>query len=74
MQIVTYKYRLKDRSVRKTLVLHAAACNQVWNYANALQRDLELRYRAGAPKRHWPSAFDLAKLCKGVGKELGIHQ
>ena len=50
------------------------ACNQVWNYCNAFQRDIESRYRAGAPKRRWPSAFDLAKLCKGTGKELGIHQ
>jgi putative transposase len=62
MQTVTYKYR------------HGVACNQVWNYANAVQKDIETRYRAGAPQRRWPSAFDLAKLCKGAGKELGIHQ
>ena len=74
MQIVTYKYRLKDSSARKVLARQAMACNQVWNYCNAFQRDLEIRYRAGAPKRHWPSAFDLSKLCKGTGKELGIHQ
>ena len=74
MQTVTYKYRLKDRSARKVLTRQAMACNQVWNYCNAFQRDIEARYRAGAPKRHWPSAFDLAKLCKGTGKELGIHQ
>lgn len=74
MQTVTYKYRLKDRSAAKALARHAMACNQVWNYCNAFQRDIESRYRAGAPKRRWPSAFDLAKLCKGTGKELGIHQ
>jgi IS605 OrfB family transposase len=72
--ILTYKYRIKDRCSRKALIKHAYAANQVWNYCNAFQRDLEARYRAGAPKRRWPSAFDLAKLCKGVGKELGIHQ
>ena len=74
MQTVTYKYRVKDRSARKALARHAMACNTVWNYSNAFQRDLESRYRAGAPKRRWPSAFDLANLCKGTGKELGIHQ
>lgn len=74
MQTVTYKYRVKDRSARKALAQRAMACNQVWNYCNPLQRDIEARYRAGAPKRRWPSAFDLAKLCTGVGKELGIHQ
>jgi IS605 OrfB family transposase len=74
MQTVTYKYRVKDRSARKTLARHAMACNQVWNYCNAFQQDIERRYHAGAPKRRWPSAFDLAKLCKGTGKELGIHQ
>ena len=74
MQTVTYKYRVKDRSARKTLARHAVACNQVWNWCNAFQHDIESRYRAGAPKRRWPSAFDLAKLCKGVGKDLGIHQ
>jgi IS605 OrfB family transposase len=74
MQTVTYKYRVKDRSARKTLARQAMACNQVWNYCNAFQRDLEARYRAGALKRRWPSAFDLAKLCKGTGKDLGIHQ
>jgi IS605 OrfB family transposase len=74
MQTVTYKYRVKDRSARKTLARHAMACNQVWNYCNAFQKDIESRYHAGAPKRRWPSAFDLAKLCKGTGKDLGVHQ
>ena len=74
MQTVTYKYRVKDRSARKALARHAMACNQVFNYCNAFQQDIERRYRAGAPKRRWPSAFDLAKFCKGAGKELGIHQ
>jgi putative transposase len=72
--IATYKYRIKDRSARKTLQRHAFACNQVWNYCVAYQRDIQERYKAGAPKRRWPSHFDLQKLTKGVGKELGIHQ
>ena len=74
MQTVTYKYRIKDRSAKKTLVRLATACNQVWNYCNAQQRDVEARYKAGAPKRKWATHFDLAKLCNGVGEELGLIQ
>ena len=72
--ILTYKYRIKDRRARKALRQHAWACNQVWNWCVAQQRDVEARYRAGAPRRKWASAFDLAKLCKGAGKELGLNQ
>jgi putative transposase len=72
--ILTYKHRIKDRSAKKTLRRLAYATNQVWNYCCAQQRDVESRYRAGAPKRKWASHFDLQKLCKGVGAELNIHQ
>jgi len=71
--ILTFKYRIKDRSARKVLGRHAIACNQVWNYCNALQRDIEARYRAGAPKRKWPSHFSLTYLTAGVSRELGIN-
>ncbi len=73
-EIRIYKYRIKDRRAAGALRLHAVACNRVWNWCNAYQQDIQRRYQAGAPKRYWPSAFDLAGLCKGVGKELGIHQ
>lgn len=72
--ILTYKYRLKDRRVSKALTQHAWACNQVWNWCVAQHRDTLDRYRLGAPKRQWLSAFDLGKQCNGVGKELGVHQ
>jgi putative transposase len=72
--ILTYKYRIKDRSARKVLAAHAYAVNQVWNWCVAQQRDIEDRYRAGAPKRNWRDFYYLAKQCNGVGKELGIHQ
>ena len=72
--IITYRYRVKDHSAKKTLTRFAYAANQVWNYCCAQQRDVEARYRAGAPKRKWATHFDLQKLCKGVGAELGIHQ
>ncbi len=72
--ILTFKYRIKDRSAKKTLRRHAYAANQVWNYCCAQQRDVENRYRAGAPKRKWASHFDLQRLCAGVGAELLLHQ
>jgi IS605 OrfB family transposase len=71
---LTYKYRIKDRNAREALRAHAYAVNQVWNWCVAQQRDVEARYRAGARPRKWASHFDLAKQCKGVGKELGLHQ
>jgi IS605 OrfB family transposase len=72
--IRTFKYRLKDKSARRLLVAHAIACNQVWNWAVAQHRDRQARYWAGAPRRPWPTAFDLTKECKGVGALLGLHQ
>ncbi len=71
--IITYKYRIKDRSAKKQLRRYAFAVNQVWNYCNAYQRDIEMRYRAGAPKRRWPTQFDLQTVTKGTSKDLGIN-
>ena len=71
--ILTYKYRIKDRSARKVLAQYAYAVNQVWNYCNAVQKDIEARYRAGAPERQWPSDFDLQKRTAGTSRELGIN-
>lgn len=71
--ILTYKYRIKDRRVRKALQQHAWAVNQVWNYCVAYQRDIGQRYKAGAPKRRWPKYYDLVKMTSGTSKELGIH-
>lgn len=71
--ILTYKYRIKDKSARKALRRHAYAVNQVWNYCVAYQRDTEARYRAGAPKHKWVSCFDLHKLTAGTSKELVLH-
>ncbi len=70
--ILTYKYRLKDKRAKKALAAHAFAVNQVWNYCNARQRDIEDRYRAGAPQRKWPTAYDLMKVTSGTSQELGI--
>lgn len=72
--IRTYKYRIKDKRARKTLLRHAWACNQVWNWCVAHHKDAERRYRGGRPSQKWLSAFALSALCKGVGADLGIHQ
>lgn len=72
--ILTYRYRIKDRIAKKTLLSHARGVNQIWNYLNARQRDIESRYRAGEAKRNWGSHFDLQKLVKGCGAEFGINQ
>jgi len=71
--ILTYRSRLKDKSAVKRLRVQASACNRVWNHADAYQKDLESRYHAGAPKRKWPSHFDLQALTKGTSREFGIH-
>jgi putative transposase len=70
--ILTYRYRIKDRSAARHLRQYAVAVNQVWNYCNAVQKDVEARYRLGGPKRRWPSAFDLCKLTAGTSRDLGI--
>jgi putative transposase len=72
--LLTYKYRLKDRAAKLRLRECAYAVNQVWNWCAAQQRDTEARYKAGAKPRRWASHFDLQKLCKGVGRELNLHQ
>lgn len=72
--LLTYKYRLKDRRAKKVLASQAIACNQVWNWCSAQQRDTANRYRAGAPPRKWQTHFDLYKACNGVGAMLGIPQ
>ncbi len=72
--ILTYKYRLKDRIARKALMRHAFGANQVWNWCVAQHRDTLDRYKRGERPRKWPSRFDLAKQCKGVGADLDIHQ
>lgn len=71
--ILTFKYRIKDGRAAKRLCDMASAANQVWNYCNDYQRNIESKYLAGAPTRKWPSHFDFCKLTSGVSKELCLH-
>jgi IS605 OrfB family transposase len=72
--ILTYRYRLKDAaaSTRRALRAQARAVNFVWNYCCQIDREAQRLWKAGLRIRR-PSAFDLANLCRGVTKELGIH-
>lgn len=71
---LTFKYRIKDRRAKKALLAHAYGCNRVWNWCVAQHHDAQARFEAGGRRRPRLSAFDLAKKCRGVGAELGIHQ
>lgn len=71
--ILTFKYRVKDATVGKHLDRHARAVNFVWNYCCEIQRKVEGYYKAGAPKRRWPTHFDLSKLTTGCAFDLGLH-
>lgn len=72
MSILTFKFRVKDATNGKYLARHAIACNQVWNFCVATQREAEYRRKSGRNIR-WPTAFSLIKLCTGSAGELGLH-
>lgn len=71
--ILTYKYRLKDRSARKTLLRHAWAANQVWNFCVETQRKSQRLWKQGSANARWLSNYELQKLAAGSSKELGLH-
>jgi putative transposase len=72
--ILTYRYRVKDASngTRNALRAQARAVNFVWNYCCQIDHEAHARWKAGRVVKR-PSAFDLANLCRGTTKELGIH-
>lgn len=70
--ILSFKFRVKDATAGKYLDRHAMACNQVWNFCVATQRQAESLWKSGVNLR-WPTAFDLITLCIGSGTLLGVH-
>jgi putative transposase len=70
MSVLTFKYRVKSGD--KRLNRFAIACNQVWNYCVATQRECERRRKGGLGCR-WPSGFDLIKLTTGSAAAFGLH-
>jgi len=72
--ILTYRYRIKDASdsTRGALRRQARSVNYVWNYCCQIDREAQRRWKGGANVKR-PSGFDLANLCRGVTKDLGLH-
>ena len=68
MQVLTYKFRVKDGgSKRKHLIRWASAVNQVWNYCNEASSQTLKKYS------NWLSYKDLAALTSGSSKGLGLN-
>jgi len=67
MSTLTYKYRIKESQHRTYLARLSYAANTVWNYCN------EVSMLAWRRDRKWLTGYDLANLCAGAGKELGLH-
>jgi len=67
MSIFTYKYRIKESQHRTYLARLSYAANTVWNYCN------EVSMLAWRRDRKWLTGYDLANLCAGAGKGLGLH-
>ena len=72
MSVLTFKYRVKDATSGKHLARYAIACNQVWNFCVATQREAQARWKAGRAVR-WPTHFELNKLTRGCTKDLELH-
>jgi putative transposase len=70
--ILTYRYRVKDKTSAKHLRRMAGAVNYAWNYCCATQREAQRR-RHGGTNTRWPSTFDFVRLMTGASGELGIH-
>jgi putative transposase len=71
--ILTYKYRLKQRSYGCRLRRHATSLNQVWNYDVALQRKHYTDWKTSAPTKQWLTEYDLNSVTSGTSKELQTH-
>src|SRR4029077_4856531 len=65
--ILTYRYRVKDKTSAKHLRRMAGAVNYAWNYCCETQREAQRR------RARWPSKFDFVRLMTGAAAELGIH-
>jgi putative transposase len=65
--ILTYRFRVKDKTSAKNLRRMASAVNYAWNYCCATQREAQRRHA------RWPSRYDFVRLMTGASAELGIH-
>lgn len=69
--ILTYKYRIKDRSARKALRRHARAANYVWNFCVATQRQTQMRWQAHLKIKNCRQDF-LHKLSTEIVRDHGL--
>ncbi len=67
MNLITYKFRIKDQTTEKCLVKMGYSVNYVWNYCNEVNAERWAKFRKTF------AAFDLNRLTAGCGKELGLH-
>jgi transposase len=65
--VLTYQYRIKDSTVKKTLISMAASVNFVWNFSNDIVR------RRWKESRFFTYDSTLNLLTKGSSKELPIN-
>jgi IS605 OrfB family transposase len=65
--ILTYRYRVKDKTSAKHLRRMAGSVNYAWNFCCATQREAQRR------QARWPSRYDFVRLMTGAGAELGLH-
>jgi putative transposase len=65
--ILTYRYRIKDKTSAKHLRRMSGMANYAWNYCCATQREAQRRHA------RWPGRYDFIRLMTGASAELGIH-
>lgn len=64
--IKAYRYRIKDRSTRKTLVKMSRSVNFVWNFCNETQKTAVSRHQ------RWLTKFDFHGLLVGASQDIGL--
>jgi transposase len=67
METITYQYRIKDNSLKKTLIKMSSEVNFVWNFANNI---IQKRWKES---RQYTDEKLLSGLTKGASKELEIN-
>jgi IS605 OrfB family transposase len=67
MPTLTYRYRIKDSTSGKHLLMMSYAVNMIWNFCN------EVSLLACRRDKTFLSAYDLHKLTAGVSQDLRLH-
>lgn len=65
--VITFRYRVKDKTSAKHLRRMSGAVNYAWNFCCATQREAQRR------QARWPSRFDFVRRMTGASAELGVH-